>query len=749
MKYSKTALMYLSHEYSHILKKCALLNAALLIGTMLSLPASAEEGKINALHYDENGAIKQEATQSGTIKYEEDGDNLQITADGWKDANADSVYSDGIASYAADKDKRKTNIHNSRFTNNNSLALVLWHEGDSTEAKEIKVVDSYFENNVMNPASKKGGAVAVLANWWVNKGKEGKTTFERDIFKHNQASGNGGAIYAEHSFVNIADSTFDGNTAANGGAFYLERRTETCGDATLTVTGTTFTGNKASEKGGAIYNKGGNLTITNTTFSGNTAKEGGDIYSEGGSIKFTGDITLDNGIGGSGDITFAKGASLTATLQATTILAKSVTFEGENTINLQIKNGFVNDSEHYDFITFSGDNASKTVTNKDNVTLFNPVYDLALNDDGTVTVKGVLSADQIVQKLDVAVSEEEAGTIGALLESNNHGTDLGNQVTDAISTALQNGHQAEAVQAVQELAPTTSQQVMGVTQSVNELLTNVTGTRMSALGKAGGDAFVGGSVWVQGLYNHSEQDASAGSAGFDADTEGIAFGVDGKANDAITIGAGYGYTKTNANSDGRKIDVDGHNFFVYGQYKPEKFYINTLLNYGFSKYTEKKSPMGIIMKSKYDVNSFAANLMTGYDFDNGITPEAGLRYVLADQESYNDGAQNVSTDKNDVLTAIMGVKYTANVKANEWKLAPSVRLAATYDLMSDNSKANVNVIGGGNYQITGERLHRFGVEAGAGVTATLRNVDLTLDYNGGFRKDFQSHTGMLKATYHF
>ena len=123
--------------------------------------------------------------------------------------------------------------------------------------------------------------------------------------------------------------------------------------------------------------------------------------------------------------------------------------------------------------------------------------------------------------------------------------------------------------------------------------------------------------------------------------------------------------------------------------------------------------------------------------------------MLADQESYNDGAQNISTDKNDVLTAIMGVKYSTSVKANEWKLAPSVRLAATYDLMSDNSKANVNIIGGGNYQITGERLHRFGVEAGAGITATLRNVDLTLDYNGGFRKDFQSHTGMLKATYHF
>ncbi len=725
MKYSKTALMYLSHEYGHILKKCALLNAALLLGTLVALPANAEEGQTsrnhNALFYTSDSSdsklTKNSDVTDDLVKFAQDGDKVTIEAKDWE-SDAYGVYINTDKELGASSTPLKAIITDSHFTNNTAKndgagggAMSLWHDGKNGKPEDqIQVLNSEFTNNT----AFLGGAVALFALNGFDENHEGNTLFDNDEFTENTAKSKGGALYIEHNNVTINNGTFTNNSAGEqGGAIYVEKKTS---KDSLTFTGTTvFSGNKAGDK----YN---------------------DIYNNGGSITFKDDVTLYGGIAGTGSVTFANGASLTATLKTTTIVADSVTFSGENTINLIIENGLAN--ADYDFIT------ATSLTGEEDVKFSNTVYDLDLTKDGKISVK-VKSAGELVESLNVPVSEEEADTIGALLESNNHGTDLGNQVTDAISTALQNGHQAEAVQAVQELAPTTSQQVMGVTQSVNELLTNVTGTRMSALGKAGGDAFVGGSVWVQGLYNHSEQDSSAGSAGFDADTEGIAFGVDGKANDAITIGAGYGYTKTNANSDGRKIDVDGHNFFVYGQYKPEKFYINTLLNYGFSKYTEKKSPMGIIMKSKYDVNSFAANLMTGYDFDNGITPEAGLRYVLADQESYNDGAQNVSTDKNDVLTAIMGVKYTANVKANEWKLAPSVRLAATYDLMSDNSKANVNVIGGGNYQITGERLHRFGVEAGAGVTATLRNVDLTLDYNGGFRKDFQSHTGMLKATYHF
>jgi len=58
-------------------------------------------------------------------------------------------------------------------------------------------------------------------------------------------------------------------------------------------------------------------------------------------------------------------------------------------------------------------------------------------------------------------------------------------------------------------------------------------------------------------------------------------------------------------------------------------------------------------------------------------------------------------------------------------------------------------LGGGNYTINGQRLHRFGVEAGAGVTATVNNWDFTLEYNGAFREDYRSQGGIVRARYNF
>ncbi|MBO4644452.1 MAG: autotransporter outer membrane beta-barrel domain-containing protein, partial [Alphaproteobacteria bacterium] len=448
------------------------------------------------------------------------------------------------------------------------------------------------------------------------------------------------------------------------------------------------------------------------------------------------------GITGTSAITFASGTTLNATLDKTTIEASSVTFAGDNKLNLTVANGMAGDD--YDFID------AATLTGEENVTIAdNAIYNLTLTDEGKINV-AVKSAHEIVENIDVPVAKQEAETLTAIISSNGNGTGVGNSIADAISAAMQSGNSAAAVQAVKDLAPTTSQQVMGVAQGVNNMLSNVTGGRMAAVsGRSGGDMFKGGSAWAQGLYNRTKQNTTADGAGFKADSAGFAMGIDGKVNDDLTIGFGYGFTRTDADSTGRTVDVDGHNFFVYGSYQPNAWYVDTMLSYGIGKYTEKKAPMGVAMTAKYDVNTFAANIMSGYGFNNGITPEGGIRYIYADQEAYNDGAQRISTDGSDVLTAVMGVKYEKDIPVSNYKVKPSLRLAATYDLVSDNSKANINVIGGGSYEIVGKRLNRLGAEVGAGVTGTFGKWDLSLEYNGGFRQNYQSHTGLIKAQYNF
>ena len=342
------------------------------------------------------------------------------------------------------------------------------------------------------------------------------------------------------------------------------------------------------------------------------------------------------------------------------------------------------------------------------------------------------------------VDSTAAQTIGAVAQA---GSD--NAVTKAISEAVQTGNFAAAEQAAKDLAPTTSDQVMGIAKDVTKLLADITMASMAPMGMAGGDMFKGGSMWVQGMYNHSKQDSSASTEGFKANTRGIAMGIDGKLSDEMTVGFGYSYTDTSADAGNRDVDVDGHHVFLYGQYQPSSWYANWLLGYGYSKYDEEKSPMGVKVKAKYHVNSYAANLMTGYQFWTGFAPEVGLRYLLVDQESYTDGIQRVKSDKNDLLTGIAGVRFVKAYITDTMTWTPHANVAATYDIKSDGSEATVHVIGGNNYQIKGERLHRLGMEAGAGVTATVGDWDLSLDGRFDYRKDYQSYTGMLKVKYNF
>ena len=130
-----------------------------------------------------------------------------------------------------------------------------------------------------------------------------------------------------------------GLTIANGnntaGGFPMGGGLDNAG--TVTVTGSTFTGNTATWDGGAIDNAdgantgGGSVTVTASTFSGNTARLGGAIASgEWGGFgtvtvtasTFTGNTTRiggGNGLGGyGGAISIGYGGNGTATVTAST-----------------------------------------------------------------------------------------------------------------------------------------------------------------------------------------------------------------------------------------------------------------------------------------------------------------------------------------------------------------------------------------------------------------------------------------------
>lgn len=89
--------------------------------------------------------------------------------------------------------------------------------------------------------------------------------------------GGGAALWMRDGVLHVIDSTFDGNTGASpgpdvgGGAIYA------VGSLDVTIVGSTFTNNQASNSG-AVGSLFSNLTIVNDVFSGNKATGNGENY---------------------------------------------------------------------------------------------------------------------------------------------------------------------------------------------------------------------------------------------------------------------------------------------------------------------------------------------------------------------------------------------------------------------------------------------------------------------------------------
>lgn len=112
----------------------------------------------------------------------------------------------------------------------------------------------------------------------------GNLTLENCTFTGNRASNAGGAIMNWYGTLQVSSCTFTDNTAhipnhAYGGAI--------ANTGTSTIIDSAFNSNTAYE-GGAVFNYLGNCTINHCNFQSNTASKGGAIYNKEGVL------TLDN-----------------------------------------------------------------------------------------------------------------------------------------------------------------------------------------------------------------------------------------------------------------------------------------------------------------------------------------------------------------------------------------------------------------------------------------------------------------------
>ncbi len=636
--------------------------------------------------------------------------------------------------------------NNAKFENNTALGYgggAVYQDTDGTPASLTIGDNAQFKNNKTEASH--GGAIM---NFNANESST-ITLGKGAVFENNTAAKNGGAVSNWAGNVALGDNaSFVANHAdGNGGAVhnsdYGKSASVDLGNNAV------FKNNTADGQGGAVYNEG-TLNVKSAVFENNKANgELNDIHNTG-TMNVANALTLDGGISGNGTTVFAKDSTLTVK-NGTTKISNSIVNNGAKLV-MNFDNGYT--GGNYSLLADGG--------SLDNEFLIadNALYHIEAGENGTYTI-GKKTADEIAAS--TGVSGDEAAALLALT-SGTSDNELFNLVTEDIGVSIQSGNKREVqngLDSLYALMPETAPVLQeNETENFNRVFGAVANRLSGKMGTSGNMAaedrlFKNSALWVQGLFGKAKYDGHGNAKGFDSDVYGVALGAEKQINDNVKLGIGYAYNQSDIDAHRRDIDVDSNMAMLYGEYKPSDWFINAIGAYSWSDYSEKKHVAGHRIGADYDVDSLGLRVMTGYDVEYqgyGFTPQAGLRYAHIKQDSYRDSAgQHISGNTLDITTAVLGTSAGKDFALdNGMTLRPEVRLAATYDLDSDNVNAVVALPNGMGYAVSGEKLHRFGFEAGVALSADISSaVSLSLGYEGRFRKDYHDHSGLLNVSYKF
>ena len=638
------------------------------------------------------------------------------------------------------------------------------------------------------------------------------------VYEKNATSGNlkFGNVKALETAVQFADAN---KAFATGSDSVVDTDLGALTGASLSISGNGHTIDGNNKKGMTIAD-GQSVTLNDVTikgFDGAFAENNGTMNIAAGEGS---ELNLNSGIIGSGDIN-AKGdgklninSAISANkmtvsggelnLKNGTELSNVENFVanggvlnvGEQTVNLknaEFNNGStlavnvksdVNGLLKAENLTINGGNlkatlgqgiveeGSKTVTLLESNNTFTNNFADVMENNMYVFEKAEKAGDYIISlaKKAAEVSQENGGTQnnanaakgwvdGSKFEQGSVSADVADKLADLAQNDGKSFNDALTALAPGDNSVVRTNSVNNNTEMFRAVVTHLDeDNRNEQYGLSSGDVVDGVSVWAKAFGNHAKADDTAKAYGFKSDGYGATLGIEKQLDDAFKVGLGYSYFYNDISGFMRDSDVNTHTGFVYGEYRPNNWYTNAIVSYGYSEYNETKHVAGSKYKAEYDVDNIGAQVMTGYNAKVAkvdVTPETGLRYNNIHRDDYVDGAgQAVKAETMDVMTAVAGVKVGKDLVScfglNEFYWRPEARLAATYDLISDRENSVVSLANGSGYVVEGQRLNRFGIEAGVGVTFYLTpDVESSIGYEGKFRKDFQDHTGYVSAKYKF
>lgn len=366
---------------------------------------------------------------------------------------------------------------------------------------------------------------------------------------------------------------------------------------------------------------------------------------------------------------------------------------------------------------------------------------------GTVIIKNIASSSDVASLVGNRNNRNTAAAWeNATLTSGTEAADI-QKALDRLSQHNAQGYR----RALNELAPSDSQMNLETVRLVQNIIGRETGKRFEK-GEGECSLYRPASMWVKGIGASHYMDNRSAAQGFNADTAGYVMGYDGNVDCDTSVGFGYAYTNTNTkgNINSRKSSISAQNMFVYGKYQPTQTYVRGAFIYGLADYDDKTSVVGYGISSKYNIHSVGAETALGHEYQNGLNPEAGLRYTHLMPNDYTDSIeQKVENENITAISAFAKLKYKAEVKTdNQILFKPAIYIGANYDLNNSSHKINV-AVANSRYTISSESMSRFGFNGGLELAVSHDNVDLILGYDLNLHTKYSAHSGQIQFRYNF
>lgn len=794
MKQSRTTIKELTARYRAVLLKCALINAMIFMGIgaanadplivsqneeITASPGTYDKIEVNGgkLFLSNGYFMTAETEEARADTSSVTNGTMFLSSNVELNMNSETLVingSDFTISTGSRIRSRDVEVSNGSTLNINSIISKDFLTGVAFEADSFTIRDS--------TVSMSGGGYGLAGNIDITNSTVKAnathiayaTNFDDDIISNPELKIGGNSVFniAGDVKVNAVSVTGDGDkiTFSKGKIILSDSTINLSGrlHADITATGGNVVfNNSAARLNGELSGSGVNLTFNDNYLFSNINNKA-DLNA----VTIAVGKTLDIGSGTLTATNFTGGtisAVLTDAAKNTAIITGSAS---DVTLALDMSNASRDEVTQYHITNGTGFTFGDYAANRYAVS--GTDFDIAdaaglgvLSDDwngGDLYILRLATAGEAavedLQKAGVNVSLAEQKAIKAL--------DLAPEVLSKLDAAKQEaiarvndlldkaaGKVQETKQILREIAPDASQSGTKTAANTAKSVINVIGARLGGgssgnmRGRSGGDLFAGRSaVWAQGMYNKAELDTANG---FKSDSTGFAAGIETNITDSVKAGIGYAFTKTNIDTDRSSTDVDTHTGFVYGEYKPNKLYVNAIASFGYSKYDDTTNLLGLT--SDYKADTIGAQIAAGYELGI-LTPEAALRYTHVKQDDHTDAlGATVRSKSFDTWTVAGGVKLAKKFTPKDNRhisITPELKLAATYDFERDDETNTVVLADGSSYIAESDMMKRFGIEAGANIGMTIgNNSEITLSYEGKFKKDYQDHTGLINFKYLF